>query len=209
MGCHYLSLAIIAGGKLPVTWYPKEFVKVPMTDMRMRAEPSRGYPGRTYRFYKGRKVFEFGHGLSYTTYSYKFISVPQTSLNLNSVGNLKVAKTVDSTRYAVVSDMESESCKTMKFAATVGVSNEGDMEGKHPVLLYTRQENATDGSPVKTLVGFESVNLKAGEKTEVLFKLNPCEHLSRADENGLMVVEEGTHLLVVGDQEFPISVHVA
>lgn len=197
------------GGKLPMTWYPQQFVKVPMTDMRMRADPSKGYPGRTYRFYRGRKVFEFGHGLSYTTYKYKFTSVPQKSLNLNSVGSAKVAKNFDSMRNVVVADMESESCKTMQFLATVGVKNEGDMEGKHPVLLYTRQENTTNGSPMKKLVGFESVNLKAGEKTEVLFNFSPCEHLSRADEDGLMVVEEGTHFLVVGDQEFPIAVQIA
>jgi hypothetical protein len=39
------------GGRLPITWYPKDYIKVPMTDMRMRADPSTGYPGRTYRFY--------------------------------------------------------------------------------------------------------------------------------------------------------------
>lgn len=192
-----------------MTWYPRIFIKVPMTDMRMRADPSSGYPGRTYKFYRGRKVFEFGHGLSYTTYSYKFISVPQKSLNLNSVGSTKMAKNLDSARYVIVSDMESESCKTMKFSATVGVENGGEMAGNHPVLMYVRQENTTNGSPMKQLVGFESVNLKAGEKTEIQFELSPCEHLSRANQDGLMMVEEGTHFLVVGDQEFPIAVHVA
>ncbi|KAB2599337.1 beta-D-xylosidase [Pyrus ussuriensis x Pyrus communis] len=41
-------------GKLPMTWYPQNYVaNLPMTDMAMRADPARGYPGRTYRFYKG------------------------------------------------------------------------------------------------------------------------------------------------------------
>ncbi|XP_026446960.1 probable beta-D-xylosidase 7 [Papaver somniferum] len=65
------------GGRLPITWYPQEFTKIPMTDMRMRANPATGYPGRTYRFYKGRKVFKFGHGLSYSKYRYKFAKVDQ------------------------------------------------------------------------------------------------------------------------------------
>ncbi|KAL2893882.1 putative beta-D-xylosidase 7 [Bienertia sinuspersici] len=197
------------GGKLPMTWYPKHFVKVPMTDMRMRADPSSGYPGRTYRFYRGTKVFEFGHGLSYTTYSYKFTSVAQKSLQMNLVGSAKVTKNFDSTTSITISDIESESCKTMKFLATVEVSNEGEMAGKHPVLMFVRQENTTIGSPTKKLVGFETVSLKAGEKTEVQFELNPCEHLSRADPDGLMIVDEGTHFLVVGDQDFPIAVNVA
>ncbi|KAL2551538.1 putative beta-D-xylosidase 7 [Forsythia ovata] len=43
------------GGRLPITWYPKDFIKIPMTDMRLRPDSSSGYPGRTYRFYKGEK----------------------------------------------------------------------------------------------------------------------------------------------------------
>ncbi|MCO5594215.1 hypothetical protein L7F22_048240 [Adiantum nelumboides] len=34
------------GGRLPMTWYPESFTRrVPMTDMNMRPNPSRGYPG--------------------------------------------------------------------------------------------------------------------------------------------------------------------
>ncbi|KAI5072734.1 hypothetical protein GOP47_0012840, partial [Adiantum capillus-veneris] len=40
------------GGRLPMTWYPESFTQVPMTDMNMRPNPSRGYPGRTHRFYR-------------------------------------------------------------------------------------------------------------------------------------------------------------
>ncbi|XP_062169004.1 probable beta-D-xylosidase 7 [Alnus glutinosa] len=71
------------GGRLPVTWYPQDFVKVPMTDMRMRAEPSSGYPGRTYRFYEGEKVFKFGYGLSYSKYVYELPAVTQSMIHLN------------------------------------------------------------------------------------------------------------------------------
>ncbi|KAJ0733104.1 putative glycosidase [Helianthus annuus] len=49
-------------GKLPVTWYPESFTKVPMNNMNMRPDPSRNYPGRTYRFYTGDVVYGFGHG---------------------------------------------------------------------------------------------------------------------------------------------------
>nr|GEX78139.1 probable beta-D-xylosidase 7 [Tanacetum cinerariifolium] len=61
-----------------MTWYPKEFANVEMTDMRMRPDPSSGYPGRTYRFYSGKTVFDFGYGLSYSNYSYKFLSAKQS-----------------------------------------------------------------------------------------------------------------------------------
>ncbi|GAB4861196.1 Probable beta-D-xylosidase 7 [Ancistrocladus abbreviatus] len=194
------------GGRLPITWYPKEFVKVPMTDMRMRADPASGYPGRTYRFYRGKKVYEFGHGLSYSTYSYQFISASRNKLQLTSTAAIKAHQKPESTKFALVSEMGSEVCEKMKFSITVGVENHGEMAGKHPVLLFLRRERVIGGSPVKQLVGFQSVSLNAGERTEMEYVLNPCEHLSKADDDGVMVMEESTHFLVVGNQEYPITI---
>ncbi|XAR62177.1 Non-reducing end alpha-L-arabinofuranosidase [Bertholletia excelsa] len=196
------------GGKLPITWYPKEFEKVPMTDMRMRADPSSGYPGRTYRFYTGKKVFEFGHGLSYSKYSYEFVSVTQNKHHLSQLLGTKEVKDSDSVRYLSVSEVGKGLCEKAKFSVVVGVKNQGEMEGKHPVLLFVRQEKQRDGSPMKQLIGFDSVRLKAGERAEIEYALNPCEHLSRANEDGLMVIEEGSRYLMVGDEEYPISIEV-
>lgn len=193
------------GGKLPVTWYPKKFIEVPMTDMRMRADLASGYPGRTYRFYKGNKVFEFGHGLSYTTYSYEFLSVSPQKLLLNSLG-VSLKSNGDPVKYTLTSEIGDELCEKMKFSATIGVKNEGGLAGKHPVLIYARHERVGSGSPLKQLVGFQSISLEAGEKSQVEFGLSPCEHLSTANEDGLMVLEQGTHFLMVGDQEYPISI---
>ncbi|KAK8479141.1 hypothetical protein V6N11_073145, partial [Hibiscus sabdariffa] len=49
-------------------------------------------------------------------------------------------------------------------------------------------------------------NALAGDHSPGLteFKVSPCEHLSRANEYGLMVMEETRHFLVVGDDEHPI-----
>ncbi|PKI61484.1 hypothetical protein CRG98_018167 [Punica granatum] len=49
------------GGRLPMTWYPESFTRAPMSDMNMRADPSRGYPGRTYRFYNRDRIYGFEH----------------------------------------------------------------------------------------------------------------------------------------------------
>ncbi|KAI3978507.1 hypothetical protein MKX01_015682 [Papaver californicum] len=194
------------GGRLPITWYPQEFTKIPMTDMRMRANPATGYPGRTYRFYKGRKVFKFGHGLSYSKYRYKFAKVDQNQISLTQFSNIQALVNKESVPYLSVSDVGTEYCEKLKFSATVGVENSGKMSGKHPVLLFIRQPETRHGSPVKQLIGFQSVKLAAGERADLEFTLSPCEHLSRANNDGLMVMEEGSHFLVVGDQEYPISV---
>ena len=46
--------------------YPGDYVnQISFFNMSMR-DP----PGRTYKFYTGTPVFEFGHGLSYTTFSF-------------------------------------------------------------------------------------------------------------------------------------------
>ncbi|KAL0440128.1 UNVERIFIED_CONTAM: putative beta-D-xylosidase 7 [Sesamum latifolium] len=195
------------GGRLPLTWYPKDFINIPMTDMRMRPDPSSGYPGRTYRFYQGEKVFEFGYGLSYTNYSYKFVSVSQSKLDFKT---LSTTDRPEQSGYVSVSEIGSESCEKAKVSAVVRVKNEGKMAGKHPVLLFLRRDHHQDGSasPVKQLVGFQKVSLNAKEKGSVEFEVSPCEHFSRASEDGTLVIESGDQYLVVGDQEYPISINV-
>ncbi|XP_061345919.1 probable beta-D-xylosidase 7 [Gastrolobium bilobum] len=196
------------GGRLPITWYPKDYIKVPMTDMRMRADPSNGYPGRTYRFYKGPKVYEFGYGLSYSKYSYEFVSVTHDKLHFNQSSTHLMVENSETIRYKLVSELGEETCQSMSVSVTVGVKNHGSMVGKHPVLLFMRPGKQKTGSPVKQLVGFKSVMLDAGEMNQVGFELSPCEHLSRANEAGLNVIEEGSHFLLVGDEEYPIDIIV-
>lgn len=191
-----------------MTWYPKDFIKVPMTDMRMRPDRSSGYPGRTYRFYTGRKVFRFGYGLSYSTYKYNFGRVSQKTVYLNHLSAVEATESVTGIRYLSVSEMGAESCEKAKYTATVGVENAGEMDGKHPVLLFVKPEKLRDGKPMKQLVGFESISLKAGGRGEVGFTVSPCEHFSRANKEGLMVIEEGSYSLVVGDEEYPIDIVV-
>ncbi|XP_050212687.1 probable beta-D-xylosidase 7 [Mercurialis annua] len=193
------------GGRLPMTWYPQDFTKVPMTDMRMRPEPSSGYPGRTYRFYKGKKVFEFGYGLSYSNYSYELISFTQNKISLRSLDEQEDENS-NTVGYKTVAELGEELCEKSKFSVTVRVKNQGEMTGKHPVLLFTRQEVFGSGSPIKKLVGFQSVKLDARENTDIEYKLNPCEHLSSANEDGLMVMEKGSQYLLVGDKEYPINI---
>lgn len=49
-----------------------------MEDMHMRPNPTTGYPGRTYRFYTQPVVYNFGYGLSYSSFVYRFTSAPVT-----------------------------------------------------------------------------------------------------------------------------------
>ncbi|GAV59276.1 Glyco_hydro_3 domain-containing protein/Glyco_hydro_3_C domain-containing protein/Fn3-like domain-containing protein [Cephalotus follicularis] len=193
------------GGRLPITWYPQAFTRVPMTDMRMRPDPSSGYPGRTYRFYKGKKVFDFGFGLSYTKYNYEFISVAEDELFLKKLSGNQMVKQSSPISYMSVSEIGTE-CDKKKFPVRIGVKNHGEVAGKHPVLLFVREAKPGNERPIKQLIGFQSVNLNAQKKAEIEFELSPCEHLSRANEDGLMVIEEGKQFLIVGDEEYAITI---
>nr|CAB3491483.1 unnamed protein product [Digitaria exilis] len=195
-------------GRLPVTWYPEEFTKIPMTDMRMRADPATGYPGRSYRFYNGKTIYKFGYGLSYSKFSHQLVTggqspAPDTSLLAGLPSTTSSKDTAKS--YHHVDDIGTEGCEQLKFPAEVEVENHGPMDGKHSVLMFLRWPNATDGRPSRQLIGFRSQHLRAGEKASVRFDVSPCEHFSRAREDGKMVIDRGSHFLMVGKDEWEIS----
>lgn len=177
-----------------------------MTDMRMRPDPSNRYPGRTYRFYTGPVVYKFGYGLSYTKYSYEFVSVPKNKLFINSSTLENAVTKTGSGRYISVRELGTNSCKSMTIPVRVRASNDGEMNGKHPILLFVKTENVGNGSPTKQLVGFRTVSLSAGQTAEVEFAVSPCKHMSYANEHGIRVIEEGSHILTVEDKEYPISI---
>lgn len=99
-----------------------------------------------YRFYDtvGKEVlFPFGHGLSYTEYSY---------------GDLRQ----DRERFT----------EQDTVTITLKVTNTGKVEGKETVQLYVRPQNSTVFRPKQELKGFEKVSLHPGEEKEVSFSLD-------------------------------------
>ncbi|KAJ7848281.1 glycoside hydrolase family 3 C-terminal domain-containing protein [Mycena olivaceomarginata] len=71
-------------GRLPVTQYPANYVnEVPMTDMTLR--PSATNPGRTYKWLTSAPTYEFGVGLSFTSFSLSFASTTPTSYDIQAL----------------------------------------------------------------------------------------------------------------------------
>ncbi|XP_059652997.1 probable beta-D-xylosidase 5 [Cornus florida] len=181
------------GGRSPFTWYPQAYVdQVPMTDMNMRANATRNFPGRTYRFYNGKSLYEFGHGLSYSKFSYSLISAPST------INVLSSESTTQLNGQAI--DISSIDCQDLEVELMIGVKNEGPMDGAHVVLLFWKPacSQGVIGTPNVQLVGFETVEVKKGETGTATMKLDVCKELSVVDEDGKRKLILGPHKLVVG-----------
>jgi beta-glucosidase len=122
-------------GRLPVTFYKSDADLPPFTDYTM--------DNRTYRYFKGKPLFGFGYGLSFTTFKYDALNIPA-----------KISKG-----------------KVVEVIAKV--SNTGKMNGDEVVQLYITNQDQTIKAPIKSLKGFTRISLNAGESKEVKFSLNP------------------------------------
>ncbi|MBA0570955.1 hypothetical protein Golob_004553 [Gossypium lobatum] len=190
------------GGKLPMTWYPQDYVaKVPMTNMGMR--PSRGYPGRTYRFYKGPIVFPFGHGLSYTSFKHSLALAP-TDLSVLLDTNLFATKNY-STLSSNAIRVKHAKCDSLSSLFHIDVENTGNMDGTHTLLVFSTPPAGQKWSPNKQLIGFHRVHVIAGSKQRVKINIHACKHLSVVDEFGIRRIPMGSHSLHIGDLKHSIS----
>ena len=112
--------------------------------------------------------FAFGHGLSYTDFTYS---------------NLIVGDSIfDGTRPVHIQ---------------VSVKNKGERAGAETVLLYKRDEVGRITRPVKELVDFRKVYLEPGESRTLTFEL-AASQLSYPDHNGNPVLEDGRFRLSCG-----------
>ncbi len=122
-------------GRLPVTYYASVDQLPPFENYDMTE--------RTYRYFTGEPLWPFGYGLSYTTFGYGDLKVPEKVV---AGAPLKVSVTV---------------------------TNTGKVAGEEVVQLYLTDEKASTPRPIRQLEGFERISLKPGESKVVEFTLDP------------------------------------
>jgi beta-glucosidase len=130
-------------GHLPVTW-PRSSGQEPLYYNHNRTQTPEDAPDFISRYWdvKSTPLYPFGYGLSYTTFSFDNLKPNQSEA--------KVGGTLD---------------------VTVDVTNTGSRAGDAVVQLYIHQRAGSASRPVRQLKGFQRVNLAAGAKQTLHFKL--------------------------------------
>lgn len=127
--------------------------------------------GRTYRYFKKEPLFPFGYGLSYTRFSYSNLLVPRT---IKSGEELPIS---------------------------VEVKNSGPRDGEEVVQVYlSRPDSKSPLNPVRQLVAYRRIFLRAGEKQKITFTVSRREMMTY-DADGNPVIEPGKLLVSVGGQQ--------
>ena len=127
-----------------------------------------------------KPLFAFGHGLSYTTYTYGQASINRSTMAEN--GTLTVS---------------------------VDVTNSGKVAGKEIVQLYIGDDKASVERPVMELKGFSKVALEPGETAKVRFTIKP-EMLKFYDvEKGDWTLEKGSFTAYIAAASDDIRTQVA
>ena len=130
--------------------------------------------------YDVEPLFAFGHGLSYTDFTY---------------GNAKVAKA---------------SVKSgANVKVSIDVTNSGKVAGKEVVQLYIGDEQAYLDRPVKELKGFKKVHLEPGETKTVEFVIEPDMLKFFEDAKHEWVLEKGKFTAYVGSSSQDIRSEVS
>jgi beta-glucosidase len=156
-------------GRLPVT-IPRHVGQLPVT---YDFKPSRTYWlehgwGKPYADLDPTPLFEFGFGLTYTTFAYSNLW-----LSADTIG------------------------PGAEIEVRLDVENTGDRPGREVVQLYLRDPVASVVVPVQRLRGFEKVALAPGERKTVRFTLEPGD-LALLDAHLERVVEPGVFEVAVG-----------
>jgi beta-glucosidase len=149
-------------GRLPVTFYASTDQLPPFDDYSMK--------GRTYRYFAGTVLYQFGYGLSYT--HFKYTSGRLSAATLRAGGSVAIC---------------------------VEVKNIGERDGDETVEVYLLPKGIA-GAPLRTLVGFEKVHLRKGETRAVEITISPRQLSLVAPDGSRSVLPGDYELYVGGGQ---------
>jgi beta-glucosidase len=157
------------GGHLTTTWPQSLDQLPPMMDYNIR-------DGRTYMYFKGKPLYPFGYGLSYTTFSYS--NLKTSSHKLAKDGTLTVS---------------------------VDVKNTGKCAGDAVVQLYVKHMQSKVARPNEELWGFQRVTLQPDETRTVNIPLKASDLSYWNEKLQRFVLEAEPVEVLIGDSSANIK----
>ena len=157
------------GGKLNATWYKSVKDLPAITDYTLRAE--NGKPGLTLWYFTKPVSYEFGYGISYTTFEYSDFAISKSLITPDD-----------------------------KITVSVNVKNTGSYDGDEVVQIYvtTPDSPASLQRPIKRLKGFKRVTIPRGQTRLVEIEID-CADLWFWDmENDRITYDSGKYNFEIG-----------
>ena len=168
-----LSGKVNPSGKLCIT-FPFSSGQIPIYyNERQSSRPDQG----KYQDIPTVPMYDFGYGLSYTTFLYGPMRVSSNNIQKNG-----------------------------KVRVEVPVTNIGNMDGYETVHWFVSDPYCTISRPQKELKYFEKRFLKKGETALFTFDIDPKRDFSYIDETGNCFLEEGDYYVIVKDQKIKIEI---
>jgi len=149
-------------GRLPVTFY-KDVHQLPHFE-------NYAMKGRTYRYFEGEPLWPFGYGLSYTSFGYTDLAIPNAPVNAGD-----------------------------SLDASVTVTNTGKTAGDEVVQLYLKFPDVP-GAPIRALRGFHRIHLEPGAKQKVDFHLSPRDLSMVSEDGDVIVAQGKYTVSIGGGQ---------
>jgi beta-glucosidase len=149
-------------GRLSVTFYKDTHQLPHFEDYSMK--------GRTYRYFEGEPLWPFGYGLSYTTFGYSDLKLPEGQVNAGD-----------------------------PLSASVTVTNTGNVAGDEVVQLYLKFPDVA-GAPIRALRGFQRIHLEPGAKQKVEFQLRPRDLSMVTEAGDIIVAQGKYTISIGGGQ---------